>query len=182
MTRNSDPDVRDSKRMSRVLRFGEDIPHDEHGWFSVEDASKATGLSEERVLEVARINHRYETSEDARLIRAHHGHGIDVVYEDAVVPPDVLYHGTSERGYEGIMASGAIRPMGRAMVHLSATAEYALEVGSRRGKPVILEVDSKCMHADGFVFYLSGDGVYLVSEVPVEYTRASLTSCSEAKS
>ena len=36
---------------------------------------------------------------------------------------------------------------------------------------VILTVDSRLMHSDGYVFHLSGDGVYLTENVPVEYVE-----------
>ena len=47
--------------------------------------------------------------------------------------------------------------------------ETALKVGRRHGKPVILRIDSKQMEADGAVFYLSVNGVWLTKEVPAKY-------------
>lgn len=164
-----DADERDSRRLSRVLRHRRDVPHDDSGWFLMEDAARASGLTVERVREVAEGNHRYALSEDGTMVRAFHGHSNGVVYRDVVDPPETLYHGTSERGYAGILESGAILPMGRDAVHLSTTSEYAREVGRRRGTPVVLRIEAGRMGADGFVFHLSGDGVYLVDRVPVEY-------------
>lgn len=169
MKREMDADERDSRRLSRVLRHRRDVPHDESGWVSVGDASRASGLTADRVREVVSSNSRYELSGDGGMVRAHHGHSFGVVYDYTDVPPDTLYHGTSAKGYEGILVSGAILPMGRDAVHLSTTVEYACDVGSRRGEPVVLVIDSGTMHRDGFRFHLSGDGVYLVDRVPVEY-------------
>ncbi len=166
-----DRDERDSRCLSKVLRHRRDVPHDESGWFSLEDAAKASGMSVERVIEVANANHRYILSEDGMRVRAFHGHSNGVVYTDEVDPPEFLFHGTSERGYAGILESGAILPMGRDAVHLSPTEEYARSVGRRRGAPVVLRIDAGRMKADGFVFHISGDGVYLVDSVPVEYTE-----------
>ncbi len=51
-------------------------------------------------------------------------------------------------------------------VHLSKDVETARKVGSRRGKPVILQVDARKMHAEGFKFFLSVNGVWLSDFVP----------------
>ena len=159
-----DADERESRRLSRVLRHRRDVPHDESGWFLVEDAARASGLSADRVRKVAEGNHL-------------HGHSNGVIYTDEADHPDILYHGTSVKGYEGILASGAILPMGRDAVHLSTTAGYAYDVGRRRGTPVILRVDAGRMCADGFVFHISGDGVYLVDRVPAEYITRTESGC-----
>ena len=163
-------DVRDSKRISKALRHRPDIPHDEKGWFLITDISKSTGLSEERILQICRTNTRYMLTEDGSRVRAMHGHSIDVEYENLVEPPDILYHGTTDIAYKSIKECGSILPMGRKMVHLSTSAENAMVVAKKRkGQPVILYVDSISMYRDGFDFYESGDGVYLVDSVPIRY-------------
>ena len=47
--------------------------------------------------------------------------------------------------------------------------ETATKVGSRHGKPVVLVINAIKMHEDGFKFYLSDNGVWLVDVVPPEY-------------
>ena len=59
--------------------------------------------------------------------------------------------------------------MARHHVHLSPDIATARAVGSRRGRPVILRVAAGRMHADGHVFYLSANGVWLTDEVPPQY-------------
>jgi putative RNA 2'-phosphotransferase len=54
-------------------------------------------------------------------------------------------------------------------VHLSLDRQAALKVGRRHGKPVVLTVDAAAMHAAGFEFYLSDNGVWLTDHVPAEY-------------
>ena len=75
-----------------------------------------------------------------------------------------------------IRDSGYILPMRRTEVHLSASIGYARDVAGRRIRSeddiVILMVDSGRMHSDGYVFHLSGDGVYLTENVPVEYVES----------
>ena len=126
------------------------------------------------VMEIARVNTRYEISEDEERIRAFHGHNIDVDYGDSVEPPEFLYHGTSAQAWERIKDIEYILPMRRAEVHLSVSIKYAQNVAGRRGSHggiVILRVDSGRMHADGHEFHLSGDGVYLTEKVPMEYVE-----------
>ena len=170
--RRTDPDARDSRLMSRILRhcperYGVALDHE--GWASVEELGRGSGLPVERIIRIAETNTRYELSPDGRRIRALHGHSVDVGYGEHVSPPDVLYHGTSRENLEAIMASGAILPMRRTMVHLSVSPERAEEVGRRHGEPVVISVDSGRMVEDGFEFFLSGDGVYLTGRVPTGY-------------
>jgi putative RNA 2'-phosphotransferase len=54
-------------------------------------------------------------------------------------------------------------------VHLSRDIETARKVGARRGKPVILRVDARMMHQEGFKFFLSANGVWLTESVPAAY-------------
>ena len=57
-------------------------------------------------------------------------------------------------------------------VHLSATAETAAQVGARRGRPVILEIDAAAMAADGHRFWIAPNQVWLTEAVPPRYLRA----------
>lgn len=54
-------------------------------------------------------------------------------------------------------------------VHLSKDVDTARKVGARRGKPVILTVAAGKMHAAGFAFFLSVNGVWLTESVPVAF-------------
>ena len=57
----------------------------------------------------------------------------------------------------------------RQYVHLSPDRETATKVGARRGRPVILTIDSAAMHADGYLFYRADNGVWLTDHVPSRY-------------
>ena len=59
--------------------------------------------------------------------------------------------------------------MNRHHVHLSKTRETATSVGSRRGKPIILEIQAGLMHDAGHKFYCSENGVWLTDSVPWKY-------------
>jgi putative RNA 2'-phosphotransferase len=67
-----------------------------------------------------------------------------------------------------ILAQGLLR-RSRQHVHLSADRPTALKVGQRHGKPVVLTIASGIMHRDGYRFYRSENGVWLVEAVPVTY-------------
>ena len=88
-----------------------------------------------------------------------------------VEPPDVLFHGTVDRFLPSIRKEGLVRGS-RHHVHLSVDEETAIKVGQRRGRPVVLEVRAGAMHRDGFVFYVSENGVWLTDNVPPEYIGA----------
>jgi putative RNA 2'-phosphotransferase len=83
----------------------------------------------------------------------------------------VLYHGTAPPRLDRIMSEGLHR-MGRHHVHLSSDAGTAHRVGARYGKPVVLEVAAGRMAADGHVFYVSDNGVWLTDAVPPDYLTA----------
>ena len=61
--------------------------------------------------------------------------------------------------------------MQRHHVHLSNDRSTALEVGRRRGKPVVLEVAAGEMARSGFPFFRSDNHVWLVDCVPTKYLK-----------
>ena len=169
-----------SKFISLILRHRPEaagIVLDEHGWADVDELIRGINgagrhrLDRELLEEIVREDEkqRYSFNEDHTLIRANQGHSIPVDVELPVTsPPATLWHGTADRFVPSIMAQG-IRSMNRLYVHLSPDTETARKVGSRHGKPVILRINSGQMEADGAVFYLSVNGVWLTKEVPAKY-------------
>lgn len=165
-----------SKLMSLVLRHKPehlDLTLDENGWVKVDlllAAMQRQGLDVDRDLleEVVRDNdkQRFAFNEDRTQIRANQGHSIEVDVElEQKTPPSVLLHGTVEKFLDAIRESG-LEKMNRQHVHLSGDLETANKVGSRRGKPVILQIDAAKMEKNGHVFYLSANGVWLTDHVP----------------
>lgn len=169
-TDSHDP-VRMSKCLSRMLRHRPDLPHDEYGWFYIDDVVSRGSMTREQVMELAHTNHRYELSPEGDMIRACHGHSIEITYDVEVEPPEILYHGTSQKGFEGILRSSMITKMSRTKVHLSDDPEKAMAVGSRHsgGSPILLKVYAGRMYRAGMRFNLSNDGVYLTERVPLRY-------------
>lgn len=112
---------------------------------------------------------RYSYNHDGTKIRANQGHSVKVdLGLTKSKPPEFLYHGTVERFLDSISKQGLLR-MGREYVHLSDNIETAKNVGTRRGKPIILVINAEEMYNDGLEFYLSENNVWLVENVPVKY-------------
>lgn len=129
----------------------------------------ALGITRGRLDEVVRESRKQRFAVVDGRIRAQQGHSVPVDLElGTATPPDVLWHGTVERTLTAILAEGLTK-QGRHAVHLSPDAETARQVGSRRGRPVVLHVDAAWMVRDGHVFAVSGNGVWLVDAVPPGY-------------
>lgn len=102
-------------------------------------------------------------------IRAQQGHSLPIDLElEPREPPPLLYHGTAQRYLASILAQGLVRGR-RHHVHLSADLATASAVGRRHGRLVLLEVQAGAMAAQGFRFFLSGNGVWLVEHVPAAF-------------
>lgn len=168
-----------SKFISLVLRHKPDeigLEMDEQGWVTVEELirkmnQKGFVIDKDILNTIVETNDkkRFAFNADKSLIRANQGHSIEVDLDlQSLTPPDVLYHGTTDRFLDSILKTG-LQKQKRQHVHLSATIETARTVGSRHGKPVILTIDTRAMHDAGFKFYLSENKVWLTEAVPVEF-------------
>lgn len=173
--------VRLSKFLSRHLRHAPEelgLVLAPGGWVAVTDLLQACQragvcLSKEELEKIVQNNdkQRFSFNESRTQIRANQGHSVEVDLQlSPALPPEVLYHGTSEDVVQEILRTGLSR-MRRHHVHLSTTEATARKVGSRHGKPVIFVVAAQKMHEDGKTFYCSTNGVWLVDEVPPQYLR-----------
>jgi putative RNA 2'-phosphotransferase len=170
-----------SKFLSLVLRHQPEkigIKLDSAGWVDVDVLLKAlkkhgTDLSMEELEEGVRTcsKQRYGFSADKKRIRANQGHSVEVDLEyEPATPPDVLYHGTATRNISSIFDNGIVKGE-RHHVHLSDNIETAISVGKRHGNPIVLEVNAKQMDADGVLFYVSANGVWLTDIVSPKYIQ-----------
>jgi putative RNA 2'-phosphotransferase len=174
--------VKISKFLSLVLRHAPEtirVTMDKNGWVGIQElidnanTYKNLHLTTDIIKKVVETNdkQRFILSDDEKRIRANQGHSITVDLElESRTPPDVLYHGTAIRFLDSIRKDG-IKSMGRQYVHLSRTEEIAITVGRRHGEPVVLYIDAKTMHEEGYKFYLSENKVWLVDKVPIKYIK-----------
>ncbi|MFE0676510.1 RNA 2'-phosphotransferase [Streptomyces sp. NPDC058867] len=171
--------VKVSKYLSKHLRHQPErigLTLDEAGWVEIDTliaAATAHGFRFTRAEldHVVAANDKRRFAVDGTRIRASQGHSVAVELGLApAAPPPHLFHGTVARNLDAIRAEG-LRPMNRHDVHLSADRETATRVGARRGRPVVLSVDSGAMHRDGHVFHVSDNGVWLTQAVPPRYVR-----------
>lgn len=172
--------VETSRFISLILRHKPEtigITLDEHGWADVKEL--ISGIAEQQPFDMETLvkivetdeKQRYSFNEDKTLIRANQGHSIPVDVEpEEKEPPEILYHGTGLKYKKTIEETGLI-PKSRLYVHLSSDKDTARNVAKRHGITVIFEVDTSSMHRDGFIFYLSENGVWLTKYVPARYLR-----------
>ncbi len=113
---------------------------------------------------------RFSFNNDFTKIRASQGHStehVEMSYETKE-PPEYLYHGTSVKSLDSIMANGILK-QNRHHVHLSDEDSTASIVGGRHGKAVVLKVKALEMFKNNINFYLSDNNVWLTDEVKPEY-------------
>jgi putative RNA 2'-phosphotransferase len=148
-----------------------DLTLDSGGWAEVPEVLTALHITYAELCTIVEENNkkRFALNEEGIKIRASQGHSIKVdLGLSARIPPDILYHGTIELYLNHIFVKGLISRQ-RKHVHLSPDTETAIEVGKRRGPPFVLHIAAIQMHADGYIFYLSDNGVWLTEEVPAHY-------------
>lgn len=172
-------DIDISRFLSLVLRHKPEtigIELDPQGWVDVgiliqKINEHGMQLDKERLDHIVATNpkKRFSYNESLDRIRASQGHSIEVdLGYVAQKPPQILYHGTGDKWVESILKTG-LEKKSRSHVHLSADRETAKMVGSRHGKPFIFLIRAGEMHAAGFQFFLSENGVWLTDKVPVEF-------------
>ena len=168
--------VRISKFLSQILRHRPEkigLSLDANGWAEVAElleksAQKGIRFDRATLQIVVDTNNkkRFSISDDGLRIRANQGHSIDIELGlKPQRPPEMLFHGTVEQHLALIRKDGLLR-MRRQHVHLSQELETAVAVGGRRGKAIVLQIKSGEMARQGFLFFLSENGVWLTELVP----------------
>lgn len=173
--------VKISKYLSKHLRHQPErlgLTLEDGGWVKVKDLLEACArnnfpISLEALIETVEKNdkQRFSFDETGEKIRANQGHSVKIDLQlKPQTPPAKLFHGTAERNVSMIEEHG-LRKMARHHVHLSSDTETARRVGIRYGKPVIFEIDTAQMLNEGFEFYVSENGVWLVETVPPKFLK-----------
>jgi len=170
-----------SKFLSLILRHKPEtigITLDENGWTSVSDLIEKMNQNGNHIdlptlKKIVETNDkkRFAFNADKTKIRANQGHSIEVdLNYKAQIPPSILYHGTADSKLESIQKTG-LQKMERHHVHLSVDKLVAINVGSRYGTPVVLEIDAETMHNDGHEFFVAENGVWLTDNIPTKYIK-----------
>jgi putative RNA 2'-phosphotransferase len=170
--------IRLSKTISHALRhkpgdYG--LVLDAEGWVAVDDllAALRRRLGSRHPIDLAQIETIMTESEKQRFeirggkIRAFYGHSTATKIErEAVAPPAILYHGTTQEAAQAILREG-LRSMKRQYVHLSTDEKTARAVGLRRtGRPIILRIAALEAHRQGIKFYLGNEDIWMADPVP----------------
>ena len=165
-----DPTTRMSKRLAYVLRHdpaSAGITLDADGWADVDLlVAGVPGLTRDLLERIVANDAKGRYTLAGERVRAAQGHSAgvaDAMHRTPVEPPDVLFHGTTERVADVVLTDG-LRPGSRSHVHLSADSATATAVGARRGRPVVLRVDAAAAHAAGVRFHLADNGVWLAED------------------
>ncbi len=175
---------KESKYLSLILRHKPEkigLELDKNGWVSTELLLKNLNksgfkidLSKLKQIVFDNDKQRFAFNDDYSKIRANQGHSLKVELNyEPVKPPKNLYHGTATRFLDSIYENG-IQKQKRHHVHLSLNIETAKNVGSRYGKTVVLIIDTEQMYKDGFEFFESENGIWLVDNVPNKYIQERL--------
>jgi putative RNA 2'-phosphotransferase len=173
--------VRISKYLSKHLRHQPErigLELAPGGWVSVDELLAAASkngfeisLSELQQVVTTNDKQRFSFDDSGNLIRANQGHSTEVDLQLPVrTPPATLYHGTHVKAVAAILETG-LQKMSRHHVHLTTNLSMAHQVGGRRGKSVVLAVNSIAMMDDGYHFYCTENDVWLVEAVPPQYLQ-----------
>jgi putative RNA 2'-phosphotransferase len=166
-----------SRYLSYVLRHAPGaigLTLDREGWADIDDliasARQAGHTLDPRVIRAVvegNDKQRFALSVCGQRIRAVQGHSTDAVaiQREPALPPERLFHGTATRFLDSILVEG-LRPGIRHHVHLSEDIAAAAQVGQRHGTPVVLTIQSRQMHQQGYEFYLADNGVWLTGPIP----------------
>lgn len=160
------------------------------GWVSMDELINSGSYTRQDILDIVAndAKGRYQISEDGLMIRAVSGHSLDDVnpdlkFVDNTLLPDVLYHGTSTEGLNGIESTGKITKMERNYIFLVDSIEEAFTTGKRHGTPCVLIIDIAKMIADGWSFWSPQGDRYVFSkeDIPKEYIKDILWSSDKSK-
>jgi putative RNA 2'-phosphotransferase len=149
---------------------------DSEGWVVVEALiagfqKKGIDLDRETLNRIVETDEkgRYQFSPKGDKIRACQGHSLPVdLGLKPVSPPKYLYHGTAEKALASILKRGLVKGK-RQYVHLSRDRKTAEMVGSRLGPGMVLKILAGEMGGNGYLFYLSDNGVWLTEQPPTGY-------------
>jgi putative RNA 2'-phosphotransferase len=174
-----------SKLLTFILRHHPDkfdLQLDKNGWIDIDillnainnsGQNKTGNITYDEVLEIVRScdKQRFQLDTNKTKIRASQGHSIEVDLEfTPKTPPNILFHGTVDKVKDIILEQG-INKMARHHVHMSNNIQTAIEVGKRRGMPIVAIINAGEMCRDGISFFVSENNVWLTDYVHPKYLK-----------
>lgn len=168
-----------SKRLSLVLRHHPEkigIRLDEYGRIEINklidkfNAHYGQKIDRLQIEQIIKESPRQRYVIEGNYIRALYGHSIPVLPLQAPeTPPEILYHGTSPAAAKMIQSEG-LNKMGREFVHLTDDPEIAKKIGRRHdARPVVFRINTLKAVNDGYSFYSTKSGIWLVKALPACY-------------
>jgi putative RNA 2'-phosphotransferase len=173
------------KFLTKLLRHSPELAGldmDGEGWVSVEQLLANTQnnprpMTHSELLAAVDADDKgrfaLKDTDQGQFIRCVQGHNKELnvaLAFELKKPPATLYHGTPSRSLSAVMASG-LQSQSRKFVHLTESTDTAQSVAKRYGTPVLLEIASGDMFADGYEFKISENKVWLIESVPSKYIK-----------
>ena len=159
-----------SKYMSYFLRHNPPTSMSEDGFLCMDELLQLIQckytVDEEFIITLVKKDSKGRFQIQNGKIRAVYGHSVPVSIDLPLADVDILYHGTTEKAARRILKEGLI-PMGRQKLHLSPTAEVAIEVGKRKcDHPVILQIDARNAVKSNISIEKASELVYVADFIP----------------
>lgn len=164
-----------SKRMSFSLRHGPqffDFTMNDQAQVELNDFANAVNIPVEIVEWIVANDEKNRFTLRDGYIWCSQGHTFNSGIEFPIVSDDdmpaYLYHGTKMSFLNSIIETG-LRSMSRQYVHLSGDTVRAQTVADRRkGKSIILRIDTALLRDAGIVVRIAENGVYLTEDIPAD--------------
>jgi putative RNA 2'-phosphotransferase len=172
-----------SKAISHALRHEPEkynIILDKDGWVNLnslleglqENIAEYHNLGLDDILNAVNASQKRRHEIKDYMIRAIYGHSTEteMSYVERI-PPDILFHGTSENASKLILLEG-LKPMQRKYVHLSSSIYSAIEVGKRKDQnPLLLSIATGRAYSSGISFYFVNEDTWLTKFVPSKFIK-----------
>lgn len=182
----------------RVEKGG--LPPDEAGFAPVAHLlphPRMRGCSEDDLRRIVKGNdkRRFETGTSPsgeHAVRAVRGHstqsvrdeliGVELTEEELASLPMVVY-GTTRRAFDQIIASGALKRMGRKHIYLTTClpGDCGVITGARSSPEVFVHVDAPAAHRAGVRFLRSRNNVILTTGLSGQLHRRFFTKAIDAR-
>ncbi len=148
----------------------------QHGWVDMDvlcDAMRTRykWANKEKLLSIVESDEKGRYEIQGRKIRARYGHSVDVDldYHENTLPE--LYYGASREEVDIILEKG-LKPIKQRYVHLSTSAEKALEVAKiHTDDPILILVNAQDAQREGVRIISATESIVLSEEIPPRYLR-----------